>query len=132
MSPCGAVEIPLRYMVPTMGSAPRSSSKLTSSKLPAHEQPPIELQHTQHFTRKRKRKSLFFFLPLDHIILYRGSSASDHTESQMLCWAAYSPTQTASGDGFEKEPVCLYLQRLPAAAGSLCSSPSRPAGIPPR
>lgn len=36
MSPCGAVEIPLRYMVPTIGSAPRSSSKLTNSKLPAH------------------------------------------------------------------------------------------------
>ncbi|TNN68010.1 hypothetical protein EYF80_021802 [Liparis tanakae] len=31
MSPCGAVEMPLRNMVPTMGSAPRSSSKLTSS-----------------------------------------------------------------------------------------------------
>lgn len=37
MSPCGAVEMPLRYMVPTMGSAPRSSSRLTSSKLPVHE-----------------------------------------------------------------------------------------------
>lgn len=34
MSPCGVVEIPFLYMVPIRGSAPRSSSKLTSSKFP--------------------------------------------------------------------------------------------------
>lgn len=35
MSPWGVVEIPFLYMVPIRGSAPRSSSKLTSSKFPA-------------------------------------------------------------------------------------------------
>lgn len=35
MSPCGVVEIPFLCMVPIKGSAPRSNSKLTSSKLPA-------------------------------------------------------------------------------------------------
>lgn len=34
MSPRGADEMPFRHMVPIMGSAPRSRSKLTSSKLP--------------------------------------------------------------------------------------------------
>lgn len=35
ISPWGVVEIPFLYMVPIRGSAPRSNSKLTSSKLPA-------------------------------------------------------------------------------------------------
>ena len=34
MSPSGAEEMPFRHMVPIMGSAPLSKSRLTSSKLP--------------------------------------------------------------------------------------------------
>lgn len=38
ISPCGVVEMPLRYIVPTTGSAPLSNSRLTSSKFPADKQ----------------------------------------------------------------------------------------------
>lgn len=38
MSPCGVMEMPFLYIVPIMGSAPRSNSKLTSSKFPARQE----------------------------------------------------------------------------------------------
>lgn len=56
MSPCGAVEMPLRYMVPTMGSAPLSSSKLTSSKLPVHEKQLAQFKYRKHPIRLSREK----------------------------------------------------------------------------
>lgn len=49
MSPSGADEMPFRHMVPIMGSAPRSRSKLTSSKLPENKPATISIRSPQYF-----------------------------------------------------------------------------------
>ena len=156
MSPWGAVEMPLRYVVPTMGSAPRSSSKLTSSKLPVHEEDMfIYTQTLWEWDRVRQSETerdrvrqrdgwewgerwiissacrpLFVFIfqaPQD-----RGACEAVTQPMSLLtvrcCYQLLSVGQEGGGG----HVVCLYLQQQPAAVGSLCNSPSRPAGIPPR
>lgn len=55
MSPSGVEEMPFRHMVPVMGSAPLSKSKLTSSKLPNEDDKREEIKkgrtHTPAFER---------------------------------------------------------------------------------
>lgn len=48
MSPSGADEMPFRHMVPIMGSAPRSRSKLTSSKLPENNPATISIRSPKY------------------------------------------------------------------------------------
>lgn len=103
MSPCGAVEMPLRYIVPTMGSAPRSSSKLTSSKFPV------------------KTKRLI-------ISLHAGLTLTVRCCRQLVTEGVQQDSVQTDG----RHAASPYLQQQPAAAGSPCSSPSRPAGNPPR
>lgn len=55
MSPWGVVEIPFLCMVPIKGSAPRSNSKLTSSKLPASPEKGVYKRIKQTESRRHPR-----------------------------------------------------------------------------
>lgn len=67
--------MPLRYMVPTMASAPRSSSKLTNSKLPARKK---KTQTNQHLsTECACGDSMSVLLLLSQLLLLASCCGTD-------------------------------------------------------
>lgn len=77
MSPWGAVEMPLRYMVPTMASAPRSSSKLTNSKLPARKKNKTKKKHQHLPTECACGDSMSVLLLLSQLLLLASCCGTD-------------------------------------------------------
>lgn len=64
--------------------------------------------------------------------LWNEQPSDTRAHAFVRCWQMTCCYQPDSQSGQKNPAVCLYLQQQPAEVASLCSSPSRPAGNPPR